>query len=131
MRPDNWPRLLDEYVEAVKRTPFAWGQLDCITYVCGWHRLMTGRDVYAPWRGKYDSEIGAARLIVATGCASRIELGDLLFGNAMPVARAGRGDIVCDGEAFGLHLGRAISYLGAERALTFVPAIGMRAAWRV
>ncbi|MBL0374040.1 hypothetical protein JJB09_18625 [Rhizobium sp. KVB221] len=54
-RRDDWhPRLLD-YVHAQERTPFNWGQSDCLLFVAGAIEAMTGEDVAAPYRGKYSS----------------------------------------------------------------------------
>jgi hypothetical protein len=130
VRPQNWPRLLDEHLQRAKRTAFAYGSFDCVTFVCDWHKLMTGADVYGPWRGRYDSKLGADRLIVETGARSFLELGGVLFGKDKWLPKAGRGDIACNGKAFGLHLGRAVAYLGPH-GLSFLPPISMRMAWSV
>lgn len=131
MRPQNWPALLDTHVEAARRTPFAWGRHDCLSFVCDWHRLMTGRDVFASWRGAYDNETGARRLIVEAGLDGMAAVGGFLFGAARAAPRhARRGDIVLAGKSFGLMTGRAGAFAG-ETGLVFLPALQFEQAWCV
>lgn len=42
---------------------FAWGGMDCTSWVADWVLTLTGRDAMAEWRGRYRSRIGFARLL--------------------------------------------------------------------
>lgn len=43
--------------------PFEWGKSDCILSVCDYVLGQTGIDPAAPWRGSYDSEAGAQKIV--------------------------------------------------------------------
>lgn len=42
---------------------FAWGGMDCTTWVADWVLARTGGDAMAAWRGRYRTAIGHARLL--------------------------------------------------------------------
>lgn len=50
-----------------RRTPFVWGETDCIMSMCNHVRDMTGRDPAAPWRGTYNDEAGARAIYEPLG----------------------------------------------------------------
>lgn len=113
MRPQDWPAQLDAYVERARALPFAWGRHDCVTLTAGWFKLMTGRDVHAPFRGLYDTEAAALKLMAANGVRTMEAAGDFLFGDPVPsVLRLGRGDIAFAEGALGLSLGGSGVFLG-------------------
>ncbi len=58
---------LDDYLATVFGQDWAWGAMDCCFFGGDWVRARTGRDPLAPYRGRYDSAIGAARLIARHG----------------------------------------------------------------
>lgn len=131
MRPDDWPTLLEGYVEQARREPFEWGERDCISWACGWHKLITGRDVYAPFRGRYDNKEDATRLMLANGVRTMEEAGRFLFGPEREVLDlTQRGDIVLAANTFGLWLGArgAFPMLDGTRFLQFKH---VKAGWSV
>lgn len=125
MRPQDWPALLDGYIEQARRTPFAWGVNDCVTFSCGWHSLMTARDVHAPLRGHYDNETAAFRIMLEHGVHGMEEAGRFLFGEPRPLhgpggnAFIGRGDIVYAEGALGICAGASGAFLSKD-GLTFL-----------
>lgn len=58
---------LDDYLEAVMAEPWVWGRMDCCFFGGEWVAQATGRDPLARVRGRYDTALGAARLIAAAG----------------------------------------------------------------
>ncbi len=122
MRPENWTALLSDYVEAAKKTPRAWGIHDCASFACGWWRLMTGVDVYAVLRGKYDTELGAARIMKQRGWEDMEAVGNYFFGTKHKgVFHASRGDIVCaldefSVKALGISVGASGAFLSEDGA---------------
>lgn len=114
-RPQDWPALLNGYVEAARSKPFVWGDHDCVTFTCRWHKLMTGRDVYAQFRGRYDSETAAMRVMLANGVNGMDEAGRFLFGEPRNGnLRIGRGDIVYGQGALGICIGAQGAFLNEE-----------------
>lgn len=50
-----------------RRTPFVWGQADCILSVADHVLAVTGKDPAARWRGSYKTEEGATALAESYG----------------------------------------------------------------
>lgn len=105
MRVSDWETKFNDYIDAHRDAEFQYGALDCARFVCGAVECITGRDLYAPYRNRYNTEIGAARAL------KRFGQGDLEATFAAqfddrPIAYAQRGDIVFDGESVGLCIGR-------------------------
>lgn len=129
MRPPNWPALLNAYLDSARDMPFAWGTHDCVTFACGWHALMTGRDAYAPWRGRYKSRVGAARRIKEAGGEDMRGAGKILFG---AVSREiNRGDIAMAQDAFGIVTGTHGVFLLAGGGIASLARDKFQVAWSV
>ncbi len=59
--------LLTDYLRQAGRTPFAWGRCDCFLFFTDWVKLVTGADPVAAYRGSYDTERGARRILKDAG----------------------------------------------------------------
>lgn len=66
-RLPDWPERLAAYIDARRRQPFAWGQQDCALFAADAVLAITGRDLARPWRGRYRSAAGAARILREQG----------------------------------------------------------------
>lgn len=62
MAPD-----LASYLAEAAGLPFAWGRADCAFFTAEWVRRRTGIDVAAPYRGRFRTAIGSARLVRRAG----------------------------------------------------------------
>lgn len=129
-RVGGWESLLAAHIEAARHTPFAWGAHDCALWAADWVRLCTGEDHAAGWRGRYQTELGAARLLSRRGYGNVAALADALA-PAVPVAKARRGDVVQhpDGH-LGVCAGR-LSYFPATDGITEVETLRCLRAWAV
>ena len=122
----DWAARLNDFVDGVKRSPFAWAEHDCF---CGWAAdavlAMTGEDIAAQWRGRYKTAKGAA------GVLKRAGFDNLADGMAavlpeIHLSQAKLGDIAAipDDTPFGFTLGivngETILVLG-EKAMGTVP----------
>ena len=138
MRPQDWPRQLDAYIDTSRRTPFAWGSHDCVSFVCGWYAAMKGLHLYAQFAAKFDTEAAALRVMVGRGVQSMAEAGDFLFGPAAgkPIEQARRGDIVLArcavsrADALGICTGGHAACLMAE-GMKFIRSSQFLKAWSV
>lgn len=65
-RKADWPVLLAAFLKENKDRPFRWGSWDCCLFACNAIREITGVDVAAKYRGKYQTMLGAMRLIGCT-----------------------------------------------------------------
>ncbi len=93
--------------------PFAWGTADCLTFAAGCAEPVIGRDPIAHLRGRYDSELGAKRLMVENGWGDMGDVAASVFGE-IPVALARDGDwariVNEDGtDAIGVFAGEVIA----------------------
>jgi hypothetical protein len=52
---------ISNYIRDNMHTPFEWGVFDCCVFASHCVYLQTGIDLYEPYRGKYDSELSAAK----------------------------------------------------------------------
>lgn len=81
------------FTRAHMRTPYAWGRHDCALFAAGAVEAMTGVDFAADYRGKYDDEDGARRVLTTIGCEDVGDLASRYLPEIMP-AEARRGDVV-------------------------------------
>lgn len=134
MRIPGWELALAEAIESARSRPFAWGVHDCASWVFDLRRDLTGgADVAALWRGRYQTQRGAALVMRRLGWRSLEEGARALLGAPLPsVHLAQRGDILlsADGAALGICLGARAAFLGPE-GLTFLPVSGVTLAWRL
>lgn len=90
MNRNNLPEKLHSFIESRRQTPFAWGTNDCCMFAADWLLELTGVDHATKYRGKYEDEKGAARIIKKAG-------GMRAFASSLkekPVGLAQRGNIV-------------------------------------
>ena len=137
-RVANWTTLLAAYIDERRDVPFTWGKADCCLFAADWVRLATDLDPAADLRGKYDSALGAGRIIkqrgglgVMVACAL-IPLGF----REVAISLANRGDIIVrdsgDGDCAGVVLGKESAFVGRD-GLRFIPTklqVDARA-WRI
>ena len=131
MRPENWPEALDDYIDKARSTPFAWGQNDCVSFACGWHQLMTRRDIYAAFRGTYDTDNEAMRVMIKHGVNGMEDAGRFLFGEPHPGStHIQRGDIAYAQGALGICTGASGAFLN-EGGLSFIRLADFELGWSV
>ncbi len=117
---------------------FQWGVHDCCTFACDVIRDAGGVDYAAPFRGRYRTAAGAARVLrrFAGGgleaAAEKIAQDNGL--EEVPPLMAQRGDFVlldaAEGPALGVCLGATFIAAGPAGAVT-LPLKRARRAWRV
>lgn len=137
-RFEDWPARLDVAIARARHIPFQWGRHDCCLFACDVVHALTGVDPGAEIRGRYESELGARRLLKSLyggslECAVRDHAGRY-FGAATAPLAAGRGDCVLlrnGGQVcLGIVAGRVIAAPGPDE-LSLVPLDAAFAAWRV
>lgn len=129
MRYQNWPELLEQYLNDLAREPFVWGRHDCVHMAARWVRLCSGRDVDLP---AYANEREGLRMIRAGGGLSALITARL----GPPTDEPQRGDIATiratefDGAMVGIVLGEYIAGPG-QTGYLLAPRYEMLQAWRV
>ena len=129
--------------------PFEWGRHDCVLWPADAVLALTGIDHAAPYRGRYSSPLGAARLLRRElGLEFPEHLFDRVLGERLPRALARLGDVVAadldalgasDGEARALGLAHGICYgehslfvgtQGSAHGLVTLPTLKMEHCYR-
>lgn len=67
MRILNWQQAAVELINSRLATPFEWGKYDCCLFTADMIEVMTGEDIAKDFRGKYDNEVAAKRLLAEKG----------------------------------------------------------------
>jgi hypothetical protein len=136
-RIENWPEKLFALVEARANAPFEWGVHDCCIFSADVIAEITGIDLMAEYRGRYDSALSAARLFERDGLEAAIEAACAATGfaeHAGPLS-AQRGDLVITeiperGPAAGLCLGATAVFV-APTGISEIPIAQCRRAWAI
>lgn len=132
-RLPDWMTRLSDLVVSRMHMPFAWGAHDCCLWAADTVRAVTGVDPMADLRGSYDSEIGAARVLVRLGRNLGQIVGDRL-GCETLVTLAQPGDVGLAIQADGMPA--LVSNVGAHwlgagvQGLVGVDPADIRVAWR-
>ena len=131
-RLDNWPRLLGDFIESRRETPFAWGSNDCCLFASDAILAITGEDLAHTVRGTYQSALGAGRILKAAGGVSGLVEASGLPEHALMLSQ--RGDLILahmDGEeTLGVCVGASVAF-AAGAGLTFYPLSECSRSWRV
>lgn len=133
-RLPDWPERLADFLQSRRLEPFAWGSNDCCCFVADAIAAMTGTDLATSWRGTYDSETGAARVLVPYGSVYGLAVAKL--GQPLDVpALAQRGDVVWvapDGrQMLGIVTGGGDWCAPGDDGLVFFPMADVAMVWRV
>lgn len=137
-RKTNWPEKLNELIDARRAQPFAWGSNDCCLFACDVILELIGIDPANDLRGKYSTELGAARLLADIGGVEGIandRCQGCGFEELPGPAFAQRGDVVLrdtpeHGATLGVCVGSRVAFVGPD-GLVFIPPAACRRAWRV
>jgi len=131
-----------DFLDARKDAPFVWGQHDCALFAADGIEAMTGVDIAAAFRGKYDSEASALAAIAAI-CGGKTVADAAAWCAAqheMPEWRAPlyaqRGDLVVLEESGRLiaglvHLSGRHVVCAGETGLLRLPITAIVRAWHV
>lgn len=132
-RLPDWERRLGEYLLTVLEKPFAYGEHDCALHGANAVHAATGIDHGAPFRGKYTTELGAAKALKKYG-GGTIEATFDQHLDECPLAFASRGDIVMFENAIGVCAGGDALFVGQNDVLpglVRVPRARWSKAWKV
>lgn len=135
-RKEDWPELMNAFIDSRRGKPFVWGENDCCLFACDCVLAMTGTDLAAAYRGQYQTALGAMRAIKPHGGVyGAFENAASAYGiEQRPAAYAQRGDVVTTetehGPALGICLSDCAVFVGVT-GLTFLPMSECRNTWRI
>lgn len=129
MRMPDWEERLAAYLNGVRDVPHAYGSHDCALHGANAVAAMTGNDFGIPFRGRYRTELGAARALRKRGAGTL----EATFGAHLPEihpALAQRGDMVLAQGSIGVCIGSEAMFAG-EHGLERIGRAAWTRAWRV
>jgi len=134
-RIEGWESRLAGVVEEARNTPYTLGGHDCFRFACACVKSLTGVDLWAPWAGKYDSKIGALRLLAEYGGDFTGSFSKLFGVEPVSIKLARRGDVLeyvaTDGQQhLAVCVGAEAAVLG-ESGLMFIPFTDCKHAWSI
>jgi len=109
-RVENWQAVLAAHIQEARKTPFKWGENDCLQYAARWVEKATGVDFYSPY-GAYSTEEEANAIMVEAGGMIKI-VKDALGSGYKDYRKAKRGDIAM------VKLGRSFMGIVADDGMT-------------
>lgn len=115
---------LPDYIAGHLKSPFVWGENDCITFSIGWLSIKSGRDLLAPFR-PWSSKHEAIEAIIGAG-GLEMQFDHQL--RRVPASLAQDGDITLIGRTAYLFSGSHIVAPG-ESGLVFKPRTEATCAW--
>lgn len=110
-RRSTWEADLSAYIASVRDARFEWGAFDCAMFAAGAVIAVTGVDPVEVYRGKYSTELGAAKALKKYGAGDLKSTLDTMF-EARPIGRLQRGDLVWSGDAVGVCMGDYALFVG-------------------
>lgn len=117
-RFSDWEDRLRTYLDRVEEEPFQWGTHDCALFAADCVKAMTGADVVADFRGKYDTRLGAAEALREYGDGTLLKTMKAKFGETKSPHFAQRGDVVMrDATTTGICVGQFSYFVGEEQGL--------------
>lgn len=129
---------MDAALDRYRSAEFRWGEMDCCLFVADVLRDLHGKDFAEPWRGTYDTEFGARRLVVKHGGLDGLL--SSVFGPMVPVDECGEGSPVLlrqklveqdsVGGAVGVIHGGKVAYL-TKKGLAEAPLSYVVGGWNV
>jgi hypothetical protein len=134
-RLKNWPRLLDDYIQAARERPFSWADNYCAVFASGAVKAITGHDFTADLPTSFESRAAAYRALSALAPGGVSDLATRFLGDPLPSPKyAQRGDIVLaetpDGPGLGVCIGSTFAAV-VRSGLQFFPMKTAQMAWRV
>ena len=125
-------------IEQYRDAEFRWGHMDCCLFVADVLNAQHGKDFAAPFRGTYDTEFGAARIVAKHGGLDGLL--SSVFGPMVPAEECGEGSPVLlrrklveqdsVSGAVGIINGGKVVYL-TQKGLAEAPLSYATGGWRV
>lgn len=116
IRLPDWEDRLAQYLSEVAHAPHVYGSHDCALHGANAVLAQTGEDYAAKFRGRYSTEIGAARALKRYGAGSLAATVDQVLPDR-PIGHARRGDLVMVGGMVGVCVGADALFVGEQNGV--------------
>jgi hypothetical protein len=135
MRHEEWPEIMESYIQNNRGKEYKWSRQDCVTFMAQFVHIITGKDVLIGKR--YAGEKSAMTLLKKyKGLFRLVDMQFKKFGlNKIKPLQAKRGDVVgfktkAHGQTVGICVGNMFVSQG-EDDLVFLPMSEAVKAWEV
>lgn len=125
----DWEQRLADYLAGVAADVDALGPMPCARFAFDAAQAQTSVDSYAPYRGKYKTEIGGAKLMRKHGDGTLPSIFDLHY-TQKEAAFAQRGDLIFNGETMGVCIGGMAVFIHGD-TLVQLPRAYWEKVWAV
>ena len=88
-----WRIVLHDYLQSIKTKQFQWGEHDCCLFAANCVREITGKDPARKYRGKYNSQRSAYRVLKDLDGGDVEAAFNVVFGPLKPRLNATDGDL--------------------------------------
>lgn len=129
IRLPRWPERLYVYLQTQRSADFVWGENDCALFAAGAIKAVTGQDLGVWYRGQYQSESGAARILKQHGFADLQAFLDHWL-PTIDMHAMQRGDLAMFNGAAGVCFGAGAVFL-TEQGIRAAPLDQCAAFWAV
>ncbi|GLX86380.1 hypothetical protein tloyanaT_26330 [Thalassotalea loyana] len=127
-------KAVDQVIKQKLHKPFKWGENDCCLIAADLVSAMTGQDPAAAFRGTYDSEVGALKIIAKHGGSVETLL-DSYLSEPKPINQAKTGDIALllneRGQQQACIVFRSVVYAPGENGLVRKPLSQALKIWSI
>ncbi len=129
-------RLTDlaNYIRANRNTPFKWGKFDCCLFAANALEITTGKDYAADFRGRYTTQIGAARALKKYGAGTIEATLTNKLGKPQTGLNLSRGDICLvenEGNPAAAVFFQGVAWAASKNGLTPIPQNKIIKFWSV
>jgi hypothetical protein len=114
--------IMKAFIQTHKNKPFVWGENDCCLFAANAVLALTGNDLAAEFRGKYSTELGAARALKKHGYSSIEMLLNAKLGESIAPLSAKNGDVALVEN----HLGQLAAGIVFRSGIYCVSPSGLR-----
>lgn len=135
-RRDNWPAILEAFLNERRTRPFSWVDQNCALFAADWVKELTGIDPAAEFRSRILGPLSAMRIVRQAGGIT-VLVDDACSAHgwpSVPLFFARRGDLVLTetdhGPAVGISLGHSAAFAGSS-GLTFQSKALLWRAWQI
>lgn len=127
-------KRLNQFLNNNMTRSFEWGAWDCCLFACDCVEQLAGFDPASVYRGRYSTEIGAARVLKKRGHTTVEHAFTEFFGPLQPKLLTSRGDVVLvetqNSDAAGIFANNA-PWVVTPEGLSQVPLSSVKGCWKI
>ncbi len=136
MRLENWPTLLNKFIDENRNRPFVWGEWDCGLAALEAVKVITGVDHTPKFKGRYEPDAISALLFLRREFGGFYEAVVDTFGQPIENHKFVRaGDLVMKdtdlGPALGFNIGTMCAFTAEPKGWAFVQVDNPIAVWSI